>query len=97
MYVERTPDTVQKDHVDWGFRPSCIEVQLAPNNHTYTHSLSYTHDNYTNTDIQGSVALTRNLIFQLGISDGTETRPEPGAVQQLRCVAAPAPPARSAT
>lgn len=131
VYVERTPDTVQKDHIDWGFRLSGIygenyryttsyglassqllkhnnvngydfpmvygevffpqvaqglmirigryislpdiEAQLAPNNYMYTHSLSYTYDNYTNTGIQGSVALTRNLIFQLGISDGTET------------------------
>ena len=131
VYIERTPDTVQKDHVDWGFRLSGIygenyryttsyglvssqllkhnnvnghdfpmvygevffpqvaqglmirigryislpdiEAQLAPNNYMYTHSLSYTYDNYTNTGIQGSVALTRNLIFQLGISDGTET------------------------
>ncbi len=24
MYVERTPDTVQKDHIDWGFRFSTI-------------------------------------------------------------------------
>lgn len=24
LYVERTPDTVQKDHVDWGFRVSAI-------------------------------------------------------------------------
>ncbi len=24
LYVERTPDTVQKDHIDWGFRVSAI-------------------------------------------------------------------------
>ncbi len=131
VYVERTPDTVQKDHIDWGFRLSGIygenyryttsyglvssqllkhnnvngydfpmvygevffpqvaqglmvrfgryislpdiEAQLAPNNYMYTHSLTYTYDNYTNTGIQGSLAVTKNLIVQLGISDGTET------------------------
>ena len=109
LYLERLPDTVQKDHVDWGFRlsalfgenyrytnsygllsnqfngnnqvygfdfpmlyadiyipqifegmnirigryisPPDIEAQLAPNNYTYTHSLTYTYDNYTNTGI----------------------------------------------
>ena len=29
-----------------------IEAQLAPNNYTYVHSLTYTFDNYTNTGIQ---------------------------------------------
>jgi hypothetical protein len=130
IYVERTPDTVQKDHVDWGFRLSAIygenyryttsyglasyqllkrnningydfpmvygevfvpqvleglmirfgryislpdiEAQLAPNNYMYTHSLTYTLDNYTNTGIQGSLAITKDLILQLGVSDGTE-------------------------
>ncbi len=28
-----------------------IEAQLAPNNYTYVHSLTYTFDNYTNTGI----------------------------------------------
>ena len=131
MYIERTPDTVQTDHIDWGFRLSGIygenyryttsyglfsyqllkkndingydfpmvysevfiprvfhglnirfgqyislpdiEAQLASNNHVYTHSLTYNYDNYTNTAIQRSFAVTKNLIVQLGISDGTET------------------------
>ena len=131
VYVERTPDTVQTDHIDWGFRISGIygenyryttsyglasyqltkhnningydfpmvygevfvpqvmqglmirfgryislpdiEAQLAPNNYMYTHSLTYTYDNYTNTGIQGTLAVTKDLIVQLGISDGTET------------------------
>ena len=131
LYLERTPDTVQTDHVDWGFRLSAIygenyryttsyglasyqllkrnningydfpmlygevyipqvaqglliragryislpdiEAQLAPNNYMYTHSLSYTYDNYTNTGIVSTLALTKNLIVQFGISDGTET------------------------
>ncbi len=131
LYLERTPDTVQTDHVDWGFRVSGIygenyryttsyglasdqllkhnningydfpmlyaevyfpqvaqglliragryislpdiEAQLAPNNYMYTHSLSYNYDNYTNTGVVGTLALTKKLIVQFGISDGTET------------------------
>jgi hypothetical protein len=131
VYVERTPDTVQSDHVDWGFRLSGIygenyryttsygvtsyqllkhnnvngydfpmvygeifvpqvaqgmmirfgryislpdiEAQLAPNNYMYTHSLTYNFDNYTNTGIQTTVAVTKDLFVQLGVSDGTET------------------------
>jgi hypothetical protein len=131
IYIERTPDTVQTDHVDWGFRLSGIygenyryttsfgvtsnqllqnnnvngydfpmvygeiyvpqvmqglmirfgryislpdiEAQLAPNNYLYTHSLSYNYDNYTNTGVQTTLAVTKNLFVQLGISDGTET------------------------
>jgi len=130
LYLERTPDTVQTDHVDWGFRISGIygenyryttsyglvsgqllkknsvngydfpmlygeiyipqvaqglmiragryislpdiEAQLAPNNYMYTHSLTYTYDNYTNTGIQTTLAVTPELMIQLGISDGTE-------------------------
>ncbi len=130
VYVDRLPDTVQKDHVDWGFRLSAIygenyryttsygvasyqllkknyvngydfpmvygevyfpqvleglmiragryisvpdiEAQLAPNNYMYTHSLTYSFDNYTNEGIIGTLALTKNLSVQLGISDGTE-------------------------
>jgi hypothetical protein len=39
-----------------------IEAQLAPNNYTYVHSLTYTFDNYTNTGIQVTTALTKNWI-----------------------------------
>jgi hypothetical protein len=131
LYIERLPDTVQKDHVDWGFRlsalygenyrytnsygfeswqfngnnrvygydfpmlyadiyipqifegmnirigryisPPDIEAQLAPNNYTYSHSLTYTYDNYTNTGILLTIAATKNWMFQVGVSDGTET------------------------
>ncbi len=131
IYVERTPDTVQTDHVDWGFRVSAIygenyryttsyglasyqllnknsflgydfpmvygeiyfpqvmqglmvrfgryislpdiEAQLAPNNYMYTHSITYTLDNYTNEGIQTTLAVTKQIIIQLGISAGTET------------------------
>src|SRR6202790_140982 len=133
VYIERLPDTVQKDHVDWGFRIAPIygetyryttayglwsyqllnhnsnygydlpmaygevfvpqiaeglmirfgryisipdiEAQLAPNNYMYTHSMTYTFDNYTNTGIQGSLAVTKNWMLQLGVSVGTEAMP----------------------
>ena len=131
MYVERTPDTVQTDHVDWGFRVSGIygtdyryttaygiasyqllkynkqygydfpmvyaelyipqvakglmirvgryvsipdiEAQLAPNNYMYSHSITYTFDNFTNTGIQGTLAVSKNVILQLALNAGTES------------------------
>jgi hypothetical protein len=130
VYVERLPDTVQLDHIDWGFRFSAlygvdyryttsyglasyqllnhnlvngydfpmvygdvyfpvlqgvnvrvgrfisipdIEAQLAPNNYTYVHSLTYTFDNYTNTGIQVTAALTKNWILQTGVTVGSDT------------------------
>jgi hypothetical protein len=133
VYIERLPDTVQKDHVDWGFRIAPIygenyryttayglwsnqllnqnknygydmpmaygevfipqiaeglllrfgryisipdiEAQLAPNNYMYTHSMTYTFDNYTNTGINGTLALDKNWMVQLGLSVGTEAMP----------------------
>jgi hypothetical protein len=130
LYLDRFPDTVQTDHIDWGMRLSAIygenyryttsyglgssqllkhnnqngydfpmvygeiyipqvmeglmiragryislpdiEAQLGPNNYMYTHSLAYTYDNYTNTGIQTTLAITKNLFLQLGVSDGTE-------------------------
>ena len=131
LYAERTPDTIQTDHIDWGFRLSIlygenyrytqglgyasyqynkyndqngfdypmvygelyipwvmeglmlrlgryislpdIEAQLAPNNYMYTHSLTYSYDNYTNEGLQASLAVTPNVILQFGINVGTET------------------------
>ncbi len=130
VYIERLPDTVQLDHIDWGFRFSAlygedyryttsyglasyqllnhnpvngydfpmvygdiyfpvlqgvnvrvgrfisipdIEAQLAPNNYTYVHSLTYTFDNYTNTGIQVTTALTKNWILQTGVTVGSDT------------------------
>jgi hypothetical protein len=133
LYIERLPDTVQKDHIDWGFRLAPIygenyryttayglwsyqllnqnknygydlpmaygevfipqiaeglmvrfgryisipdiEAQLAPNNYMYTHSMTYTFDNYTNTGIQSTLAVTKNWMVQLGVSVGTEAMP----------------------
>ena len=133
IYFERLPDTVQKDHVDWGFRIAPIygenyryttayglwssqllnqnsnngfdmpmaygelffpqyaegllvrigryisipdiEAQLAPNNYMSSHSMTYTFDNYTNTGIEATLALTKNWIIQTGITVGTEAMP----------------------
>ncbi len=132
LFIERTPDTVQDDHVDWGFRVSGIygsdyrytasrgflidrgyydrnkvngfdmpmvyaelfvpkiaqglviragrfialpdiEAQLAPNNYMYSHSLTYTFDNYTNEGVQLTLAATRSLFVQLGLTYGSDT------------------------
>jgi len=131
FYLDRFPDTVQTDHVDWGLRLSAIygenyryttsyglasyqllkdnkvngydfpmlygelyipfvadglllragryialpdiEAQLAPNNYMYTHSMTYSFDNYTNEGIQATLAVTKNLMVQLGVSVGSET------------------------
>jgi hypothetical protein len=133
IYIERLPDTVQKDHLDWGFRIAPIygenyryttafglwsyqllnqnknngfdmpmaygevfipqvmeglmirfgryisspdiEAQLAPNNYMYSHSMTYTFDNYTNTGIEATLAATRNWILQFGFTAGTESLP----------------------
>ena len=52
-----------------------IEAQLAPNNYTFVHSLTYTWDNYTNTGIEFTLAVTKNWILQLGTTIGTEAMP----------------------
>ncbi len=133
LYIERLPDTVQKDHVDWGFRVAPIfgenyryttayglfssqllnqnnnygfdipmaygevfipqvaeglmirfgryisipdiEAQLAPNNYMYSHSMTYTYDNYTNTGVDATLAANKNWMFQLGVTVGTEAMP----------------------
>jgi hypothetical protein len=49
-----------------------IEAQLAPNNYTYMHSLTYTWDNYTNTGIEFTQAINKNYILQYGVTVGTE-------------------------
>ena len=52
-----------------------IEAQLAPNNYTYVHSLTYSWDNYTNTGFQGTLAITKNWIPQMGLTVGSDTMP----------------------
>jgi hypothetical protein len=129
-YWDRFPDTVQKDHLDWGMRLSAIygtnyryttsygmdswqyltrnrangydfpmlwlelfdpfvmeglqlrfgrfisvpdiEAQLAPNNYMYSHSMTYAFDNYTNTGLIASLAVTPRFFLQVGVTDGTE-------------------------
>src|SRR6202022_248800 len=133
LYIERLPDTVQKDHIDWGFRLAPIygenyryttayglwsyqllnqnknngydmpmaygevfipyvfegmivrfgryisipgnEAQLGANNYMYSHSMTYTFDNYTNTGVEVTTALTKNWITQVGLTVGTEAMP----------------------
>lgn len=138
LYIERQPDTVQRDHFDWGFRLSAIygldyrfttskgyfsqqllnnqksdgsignqygfdavmmyadlyfpkvaqgmnvrigryislpdiEAQLAPNNYTYTHSLLYTYDCYTQTGINSTIKMNDHWTLQVGASAGCDT------------------------
>jgi hypothetical protein len=49
-----------------------IEAQLAPNNYMYSHSMTYTFDNYTNEGIVASYQLDKNIILQAGVTIGTE-------------------------
>jgi hypothetical protein len=133
LYIERQPDTVQTDHVDWGFRVAAlygldyrfttsngflsgqlldknrengfdmpmfyfdlyvpqiaqgmdirvgryislpdIEAQLAPNNYTYSHSLTYTFDCYTQLGLNTTTKLSKHWLLQVGISPGCDTMP----------------------
>jgi hypothetical protein len=57
-----------------------IEAQLAPNNYTYSHSLLYTYDCYTQTGINATLKLSNRWLVQGGLSSGCEaafwTRPD---------------------
>ncbi len=133
LYFERTPDEVQRDHADWGFRVTGlygtdykytfsdgvlsnqylshaqpygfdpvmyyldfwlprigegtnvrvgryisipdIEAQLAPNNLTYSHSLLYTYDPYTQHGIVVTTRLNKNWQIQEEISAGNDVAP----------------------
>jgi hypothetical protein len=130
LYFERTPDEIQRDHFDWGFRVTGlygtdykytfaegilsgqytnqerlygfdpvmyyldlywpwvldgenvrigryisipdIEAQLAPNNITYSHSLLYTYDPYTQNGIVATTLLNKNWKLQLEFSAGND-------------------------
>ena len=52
-----------------------IEAQLAPNNYTYTHSLTYTYDCYTQTGINATIKLSNRWTVQAGLSGGCEAAP----------------------
>jgi hypothetical protein len=133
IYLERTPDEVQREHVDWGFRVTGlygtdykytfsngilssqylnkekrygfdpvmyyfefwlphiaqgenlrigryvsvpdIEAQLAPNNITYSHSLLYTYDPYTQTGVVSTTKLSKNWQVQMELSAGNDVAP----------------------
>jgi hypothetical protein len=130
LYIERPVDTVQTDHIDWGFRLTAlygedyrfttskgvlsnqllgknstdgfdpvmayfdvyfpqvaegmnvrigryvslpdIEAQLAPNNYTFSHSLTYTYDCYTQQGINATTKLNDHWMVQTGISAGCD-------------------------
>jgi len=52
-----------------------IEAQLAPNNYTYSHSLLYTFDCYTQTGVNATVKLSNHWTVQAGISPGCDIAP----------------------
>jgi hypothetical protein len=52
-----------------------IEAQLAPNNYMYSHSMTYSFDNYTNEGLQTTWGITKDFFLQLGVSVGTEAPP----------------------
>ncbi|MGA9569081.1 MAG: outer membrane beta-barrel protein [Candidatus Acidiferrales bacterium] len=52
-----------------------IEAQLAPNNYTYSHSLLYTFDCYTQTGINTTTRLNEHWTVQVGVSPGCEIAP----------------------
>lgn len=56
-----------------------IEAQLAPNNYTYSHSLLYTFDAYTQTGINTTTKLSEHWMLQLGLSAGNDVAPWIGA------------------
>jgi hypothetical protein len=52
-----------------------IEAQLAPNNYTYSHSILYTFDCYTQTGVNATVKLSDHWTVQGGISPGCDVMP----------------------
>ena len=52
-----------------------IEAQLAPNNYTYSHSILYTFDCYTQTGVNGTVKINDHLTVQAGLSPGCDVMP----------------------
>ena len=136
FYIEHSPDTLQTDHFDWGFRLTQlygldyrfttakgyfsqqllvnnnkygydpvmayvdlywgqiaggmnirigryislpdIEAQLAPDNYTYSHSILYTFDAYTQTGINVTTKLSDHWLVQVGLSAGNDVAPWAG-------------------
>jgi len=67
-----------------------IEAQLAPDNYTYSHSILYTFDAYTQTGINVTTKLNDHWMVQVGLSAGNDVAPwvgEPNAKPTLNvCV-----------
>ncbi len=52
-----------------------IEAQLAPNNYTYSHSILYTYDCYTQLGINATTKLSDHWTVQYGLSASCDTEP----------------------
>jgi len=52
-----------------------IEAQLAPNNYSYSHSILYTYDCYTQTGVVATIKTSDHLTVQAGISPGCDVMP----------------------
>jgi hypothetical protein len=52
-----------------------IEAQLAPNNYTYSHSLLYSFDAYTQTGINATIRFSNHWLLQTGLSAGNDVAP----------------------
>ena len=52
-----------------------IEAQLAPNNYTYSHSILYTYDCYTQVGANATIKVNDHWTVQAGISPGCDTAP----------------------
>lgn len=52
-----------------------IEAQLAPNNYTYSHSILYTFDCYTQTGVNATVKVSDHWTVQAGLSPGCDVMP----------------------
>ncbi len=52
-----------------------IEAQLAPNNYTFSHSLLYTVDCYTQTGLNTTTKINNNWTVQIGVSPGCDVAP----------------------
>jgi hypothetical protein len=52
-----------------------IEAQLAPNNYTYSHSILYTYDCYTQVGVNVSTKIDDHWTVQSGLSAGCDTAP----------------------
>ena len=52
-----------------------IEAQLAPNNYSYSHSILYTYDCYTQVGANLTTKVDDHWTFQVGVSPGCDTAP----------------------